>query len=101
MYAYFLPEFTSLLFSIFKREKNKNQERLPIIASHSCPFILFLFLVMLQERRGGESSRSHRDYKEDNHTAPKLGDKQLDEVASDTSEAGDSSRSHNQPTRWR
>lgn len=58
-------------------------------------------LLFRDERRGGESYRSHRDYKEDNHTAPKLGDKQLGELASDTSEAGDSSKNHNQPTRWR
>ncbi|KAK3009394.1 hypothetical protein RJ639_014657, partial [Escallonia herrerae] len=46
-----------------------------------------------------EPSHSHRDYKEENQDVPKLGNKQFNEVASDTSE-GDGSRS-NQPARWR
>lgn len=54
--------------------------------------------VVLQERRGGESSRSHRDFKEVNPSALRVGDKQLNEGASDTSEAGDSSRYYDQTT---
>lgn len=55
-------------------------------------------LLSRDERRGGESSRSHRDYKEVNLSALKVGDKQLSEGASDTSEAGDSSRYYDQTT---
>uniref|UniRef100_A0A166E538 non-specific serine/threonine protein kinase n=1 Tax=Daucus carota subsp. sativus TaxID=79200 RepID=A0A166E538_DAUCS len=56
-------------------------------------------LLSRDERRGGESSRSHHDYKEENRSALKVADKQLHEGASDTSEAGDSSRYYEQTTR--
>ncbi|XP_009597782.1 putative serine/threonine-protein kinase At1g01540 isoform X1 [Nicotiana tabacum] len=60
-------------------------------------------LLVRDERRIGrerESSNSHRDYKQDNQTGPKLARKQYGDGASDTSE-GDSSRNHNLPTSWR
>ncbi|KAL8114125.1 hypothetical protein AgCh_021123 [Apium graveolens] len=55
-------------------------------------------LLSREERRAGESSRSHRDFKEVNPSALKVGDKQLNDGASDTSEAGDSSRDYDQTT---
>ncbi|KAJ0111655.1 hypothetical protein Patl1_00493 [Pistacia atlantica] len=55
-------------------------------------------LLVRDERRiARDSSRSHRD---ENHGIVELGDKQLGEGASDTSE-GESGRKHHNPTRWR
>ncbi|KAM7472234.1 hypothetical protein LguiA_010417 [Lonicera macranthoides] len=53
---------------------------------------------------GREPSRSHRDYKEENRGGPKIGEKQIVEVETDTSasEGGDRSRNHNQQlSSWR
>ncbi|KDP28584.1 hypothetical protein JCGZ_14355 [Jatropha curcas] len=58
-------------------------------------------LLFRDERRiGKESSHSRHDYEQENHSVAKLGDKQLGEGTSDTSE-GDSSRNLHQPNRWR
>ncbi|KAG2725345.1 hypothetical protein I3760_01G060900 [Carya illinoinensis] len=58
-------------------------------------------LLFRDERRPGrDSSRSHHDYQPDEKSVSKLGDRELGEGTSDTSE-GDSARIHHQPTRWR
>nr|GMD62325.1 probable serine/threonine-protein kinase At1g01540 [Ipomoea batatas] len=59
-------------------------------------------VLFRDERRIGResSTSSHRDHKEDGNAGPNIGKKQYGDGASDTSE-GDSSRSHNPPTRWR
>ncbi|XP_021887807.1 probable serine/threonine-protein kinase At1g01540 [Carica papaya] len=58
-------------------------------------------LLFRDERRiGREPSNSHCNDQQASHTVPKLDNKRLDHLSSDTSE-GDSSRGHHQPARWR
>ncbi|CAL5331726.1 hypothetical protein CsSME_00012901 [Camellia sinensis var. sinensis] len=57
-------------------------------------------LVRDEKRSGREPSRSHRNYKEENHVDPKVDDKQFGEGVPDTSE-GDGSKRHDQTSRWR